>query len=748
MQPMNGENDFSLAPAAIVRVASWPLEDLVALGDPSLAQRAAQVDPGQAEAMGALEADYEASVEAGRAHLWATTVADPRFRAALVLSSPGVHRQIGVGRRSRRRNKSARHLDTSLFRYLSRACTRTEPFGLWTGVTLAQLGEGDATRFECCAARARLAPELAVWRDLIRELARREPYRNRGPWCLNPTLRADAEGHWSYARRRARDGALRWQALPAAIGVGLRGALDGRGGSLEQLREHLCAELGEAGGALIELAVEQGLLVGGMAFPTRYADPWEALEQAEAALEREHATLWANARRRAHALCEALTVPLEAALAEQPAADESETALFSAAKLADAVLDVDRALGALVAELAAGLRIELGIELPIESRTWLRCDLGAPWTIELGRADRDRLERILVDWSGLERRHHVAARRRAGAAARLRACPEGVVMAAPSEDGSSLAANEPPDPAPDSEAGPPLGALVLRAGVDGLARPWLRGLSNVPTATHARHAYHLAELGDPLLPWFCDQYRELAREGVEVVDLAYEHEASPNLVSRPCYVPTVIAPWSGAASETLSQGALLGSGPQPGGLLVYADGRAMSLHAFTATATPSEDPILERLLATSFDNRADQIRTLAEGPRAAEDPHEPSTSTAILEPRRLSLSADEVRSLSSVHRFERYRRWQRLAAALELPELVRLYTGARPGLVIPTSSPLALEAALEGLRSDDVIVIEEVLERGWLPGSRGTHVAELVMPLRRRDHLWRAQEKELEHAMG
>lgn len=739
---MNRSDDaFTLAPAAIVRVASWPLDDLVALGDPSLARAAAQVDPDQAETVVALEADYEASIEAGRSHLWATTVADPRFRAALVLSSPGLHRQLGDGQRSRRRNKSARHVDTSLFRYLSRACTRTEPFGLWTGVTLAMLGAGQETRFESCGARARLAPELEPWRALVRELAAREPYRGRGPWRLNPTLRAGEDGRWSYARRRPEDGALRWRTLPEPIGAGLRRALEGRSGSLDQMREHLRAELGEAGDALLELSTEQGLLVGGLAFPTRYGDPWEALAQIDDVLEREHAMLWSDVRRRARGRCEDLAVKLDAALATGPIEDHA-----AAAKLAEAVLEVDRALGALVAELAIGL----GLQQVADSRSWLRCDLGAPWSIELGRADRDRLGQILVDWSRLERKHHVAARRRAKAAARLRACPEGAIMAGPAIEGETMAAaNEPPDVAADCEAGPPLGALVLRASEGGLARPWLRGLSDVPTATHARHAHHLAERGDPLLPWFRAQYRGFAREGVEVVDLAYEHAGSPNLLCRPRYVPAVISPWSGTQDETLRADAKFVAGPQPGSLLVQAGQRRMSLHAFTATATPLEDPILERLLATSFDNRADQLRTLAEGPRTTTDvPREASTSMAILEPRRVELSVGEIESLAAVRRFERYRRFQRMAAAHELPELVRLYIGAQPGLVVPTSSPLALEAAFEGLGSNSVVVIEEVLERGWLPGPRGGHVAELVVPVRRHDHSWRSTEEELDHAIG
>jgi hypothetical protein len=717
---------FGLAPAAIVRVASWPLDDLVALGDPSLAQRAARVDPDPT-----LEADYEASVEAARARLWATTVDDPRFRAALVLSSPGLHRQLGDGRRPRRRNKAARHLDTSLLRYLSRACTRTEPFGLWTGVTLAHLSQVETTRFETCAARARLAPELGPWRELIRELAGREPYRGRGPWRLNPSLREDEDGRWSYARRHPESGALRWRSLPNAIAATLRRALDRASGPLEPLRERLAAELGEAADTLLELCMEQGLLVGGLAFPARYADPWEALARLAPLLEREHATLWVDVLERARQRCDALELRLDRER------DESDPT-----SLADAVDEVDRALGSLISELAAGL----GLATPT-ARSWLRCDLAAGWTIELGRSDRARLEQILVDWSRLEREHQVAARRRRRAAARLRACPGGAIMAAPAV---SDAANEPPDQDPDNHAGPPLGALVLRTSEGGLARPWLRGLSDVPTATHARHAYHLAERGDPLLPWFRAQYHELAREGVEVVDLAYEHEASPNLLSRPSYVQAIVAPWSGAPEQALHADARLSPGPQPGSLVVDADGRRMSLHAFTATATPPEDPILERLLASSFDGRAEQIRALAEGPRHETDqaPHETSTRAAILEPRRVSLGAHEVRALAGVHRLQRYRRWQQLAVVHELPELVRVYIGSRPGLVIPTSSPLALEAAFEGLKADSVVMIEAALERGWLPGPRGTHVAELVLPLRRHDHAWRSEPVEVERALG
>lgn len=717
---------FEFAPAGVLRAASWPLEAITELDAPALAEHVLRDEHGSA-----LEAAYAAQLEVSRARLWAQTAACPRFRAALALSSPALHSRLGAGELPARRNKRARHLETSLYRYLARAATRIEPFGLWTSVGLVHLEPeaAESTRAEPCPVRVRMAPELGPYRELLLRLAEREPYRARGPWRLNPTLGADTQdpSRWHYARRDVRSGTLRWTTLPAGLARPLSLALADHCGSRAQLRARLLLVTGEAlADELLELAFRAGLFVGGLDLPLRYGDAWEALRLAGALLTDEHAAAWTLAHTRARELC----VGLEQLL-ERDWGVLGGVAPQLAEQLGDAVLELERQLAELLAQLAE----TLGLPVPDAPRSWLRCDLGAAWSVHLGARDRAALTDLGRGWVELEHRYARGQLRERAARERLAAIPGGRLAAPPAQQSAA--------PAPASidgrrlQAGPPLGAFVLRPGPGGLEagsrRARLRGLSDVPTATHARHAYHLAALGDPVLPWLRTQLQELGGHGHALADLAYTHAGSPNLLARPCYVDALCGPWSAMPGQTLPHEAALVPGPQPGALLVDTKRGTMSLFSFTATVIPESDTILARAQLSSFDARG--MRNAADTgstPRATS----PKLGELTLEPRRVELSPEQVEQLASVRRLPRYRRWLQLAATLELPELVRVTIEGRPGLVIPTCSPLALEAACEGLRDGARICVEEVVERGYLPCASGRHLAELVLPVRRHDHLW------------
>jgi len=169
----------------------------------------------------------------------------------------------------------------------------------------------------------------------------------------------------------------------------------------------------------------------------------------------------------------------------------------------------------------------------------------------------------------------------------------------------------------------------------------------------------------------------------------------------------------------------------------------MSLHAFTATTAHPSDVVLGRLIATSFDDR---LRDSDGGPQVERLERCPN-SGAILVPRRTTLRTEDVVSLAACsHRADRFRRWTRLAQTHRWAQLVRVTLDNRPPLVVPTCSPLALEATLEGLRPTTSVLVEEVVERGFVSSRGGRHVVEFVVPVRRRAHLWGAEEKE--YALG
>lgn len=712
---------FTLAPAAVARIGSMPIEALESLSSPALARRAAEVDERT------FAAEYDRVLEEHRTSLWRHTVANPRVRCGLALSSPSLVAELGEPTPAPRRNKRARHLDTSLYRYLARAVGRLEPCGLWTSVALASLGDAAETTVSPCPPKTHVAPDLAPLREIVRALARREPYRSRGPLRLDPTLQTNAAGRWCHAQRQV-DGRLVWTTLPASEVWPLLAARcgDGRPRSLDELRQALVPTVSEAvAEALLGFALEAGLIMGGLRFPARFGTPWEALEELRDALAPMHREPWASACEQLAAACAEVEAAIDAALAAAVPSTGSDHA--------NAVVAGHERVRAVIEGLAAAL----AVPCPRLPPTLLRCDETAPFRIALGEHDRQRVEALLRRWSELEQRHGTH-RRWARRARRVAAsCPQGRVTAAPRPD--AAAHDEPPEPSAREHAGPPMGALVLRPGAAGLTAPWVRGLSNAPTVTHARHAYHLADRGDPLLPWFRAAYRDLARrDGVEAVDLVCATEGSPNVQARPCYVEATLDPW-GAASEGPGIEALkVVQGPTPGALLLAHGSRRLAAHVFTPLVIPPSDVITHRLMTTSFDDRS--AEPTADPDHQAEPAAEHDGSDAALpRPRRARLAPAEAEHLLAVRGAARFVRFQELVRRHAWPRWVRVFCGTRPGLLVPTDGPLALEAVFEGAGTGDrlpEIEVEEVLDGAWLPGPAGHHFVELVLPVRRHGSAW------------
>lgn len=354
--------EIALCPAAVVRVAAFPLARVEALAEPELAAAARASDSKDMSAWTSYCDAYAAAVERTRATLWAGTADDPAFMRALTLGNPELAASV-AGTVRAPRSKRVRHRETSLYRHLARAVARPEPNGLWAGVALARVGEGEGVRCSPAAARCAFAPDLGAFAAMFAGLAARRDYRGRARFKLNPTLLVDGEGA---AFRLPGDGPTRRVAPAPAL---LRAIAALRAGAATFSRDEAIAVLAAAGfpeparAGVVDLLIDQGVLVGGLRFPGRFTSPWDALEQAACALAPADAAHWRAAAHDLRVQCDAL----------------GATALTLApAELADALATA----GARVVALAAAL----GLPEMARPRAALRCDSTAPFEIALGRA--------------------------------------------------------------------------------------------------------------------------------------------------------------------------------------------------------------------------------------------------------------------------------------------------------------------------------------------------------------------------
>ncbi|HET6584857.1 MAG TPA: lantibiotic dehydratase, partial [Nannocystaceae bacterium] len=697
-----------------------------ALQDDVLAALARELDLADADASARFERAYLHALARQRELLWSSTIDDPAFRCAVALSSPtlataAVRRRASARTRS---DKRTRHLETSLYRYLARAVGRPEPCGLWAGVALARWTD----RADSSSARIepglRVEPELGPLRAAYRALCARAPYRDRGRFRVNQTLR-ETGGVWHFARPCSA-GAPQWATLPdnPVLSSLLELECARTSQPLADITEELARRVGaETATVLLDLLRREGLLVGGLGFPARYSTATEAVIAIERTLESDHADAWRSCRLRVQASCDALAQRLAATLAGEPGAD------------VDDVLATDREVRCATAELVAALGLP-EITLPA---TMLRVDLLAPVGLELGTDDREAIERTLADWMDTERREHTIARyvRRADAVLEGRSAVEVFARGVPGA-ASPRRSDEP-------HSGPPAGALVLRPGPAGLADAWIRGLSDSPTATHARHAAALRDRDDPLLGWFQRLFVDLRRDtGIDAVDLVVERVESPNVLARPDYVATCIDPWGTRARE-LQRDALVVEGPTRAAPIVLDGGRALAAFTFTAAANVADDAVLARLLATSFSALAEpRLRPVATAGDAARSRRRTTAQGRAVVPARIDLSTDETSALVTRRGARRFVQWLACARAHDWPALVRVVRNGQPAVLVPTHSPLAVAAVLEGIRAGDRIRVEEVLDAGWIRSEHGTHVTEIVVPVRRTAHVWQRRRAERE----
>lgn len=319
-------------PAAIVRMAGWPIETLRSFGKRSADTWCAMGDE-------AFRIAYAGELQSERRALSAATREDTRFLRALAAANPDLVEPTRAWSPSAKRIKKVRHLETTLVRLLTRACTRTTPCGLWAGVSLAAPGSCDALR--PAVQSIDVYPDLGAFVVLFEALcdAAATTVLER-----NPLVRVE-EGTLVVARP---DGAV--TRLPLD---GSWQAVVGRLPNAPTPRRALSRALQDAFGHCTTRAIDAlvlqlrhlGILRFHRPFPTRYDSAWRAIALAREALPEECRAAWDRCTRVFRQACERLASPTADTIVEQVALcrDALRSALPDAVNLPRRVLRFDMA---------------------------------------------------------------------------------------------------------------------------------------------------------------------------------------------------------------------------------------------------------------------------------------------------------------------------------------------------------------------------------------------------------------------
>jgi hypothetical protein len=768
----------SLAPAVVVRAARFPRARLLALADAPLAAAARRQAREATLTDAEFAALYDQQISVQRQILARATTADDRFVRALAITNADFTRLALRFSGTGRRDKRARHLETTLYRYLARAVSRTEPCDLWSGVALATWGP--VTHVELIPSRYAIAPDLRPFQAIVRSLAERDGYRYRGRFRVNPTLTM-APGHWELGVRTSR-GPLKTRRLPRRPGLDeVLGRLTrATPGSLEQLRRQLVAGgvAAENMDDVLRFLRDQGVLVGGLSFPSKFTSAWDALLRVRSQLDDGDARVWFAAFRDLRRACRRLERDLEHLPPTDLQAAEEATR--------QRILGLARALGV------------AGPDLP---RSLLRCDHRLPWRIVLGPAIRRSLEQAIEEYAAFE------------ATAGLDQAVRAVHLQALLGTGPTVSA-APSAPAPvDSPADTPLstqekawraaGADVLlgermrqwaaRLQAPGLERTWdigqqvrhdvrqdvrqgvrpaagasplaalilrpagqafaIEGSTPEIGAAYARYMPLWALRSDPshvLHDWYRANLQRVAGEsGICLAELIHPCEPAPNALARPDFALPILDLWGPDSDIPLAAYRMTTPAGRAAPLLVADDAPSPVAAAFfPALNVGGQSEAVERLLATSF--RAiprwisDQLPFECEL-RGRPSPRLRLPGGNVLRTRRTTLVGPVLRQLLDGPRPQRFIRWQCLAEEHGWPPVVLLGRDLGRPMLVVRDSPLALEAALEGVgQGVACLTIEEPEDTGWLTDGKGEKYAtELVVPFLRPVHAWSRELNDL-----
>ena len=710
---------LELAPAAVVRASAWPIATLDAFGDRDLLARSSKA---------AFKDVYEKALERERRELWQRTAGDPRFMRALAFSSPSLFERAEQLASRGQRNKRMRHAETSLYRYLARAATRTTPNGLWAGVALAQFGATE--KIDPALPEYAITPDLTPFAAGLAELVRRPSYLAAARLVINPSLRRVASGKVSFVAPPVRGQSVtRLVEAPPSLLDGLESLAARGAGTLAEL----AAESG-AGTAILSQLWQAGALVGGIALPTRFTSAWEALQAAgDQLLGADRATF-----SRGVAELSALARELRDALDAAPPAQ---------------VLGLLGRGREIVAASLRGLGVEVG--LPALA---LRCDLRLPYAVTLGAERRARLARALSAYqsSWLDGASPLSAARRARRRAMIAAlgaaplalgepAPE---LPVPASDttwqklwDAARAGAAPvltlPEPSASGEASlqSPWGCLFARLDADAVST--LFGIDDNPIRPFSRFGALLGA-GNRLERWVRGELERLAADhGVFTGDVAVPFDGNPNMLACPEFGAVRLEPW-GETGSALRK-ARLGAESGAIALEVPEIGRMTVLSA-SSGAVLEHDQLGAWLAQAGFDEpvdpdfRAAALAAPAETGVMSYTPRVALSDGSAIRPRSTAITGAPLAELARADRAGRFAWWRNLAQRLGWPRRMALRVDGGQPFPVDAASPLAVEAALEGVGNARQLLVEEADASAWLAG----HVADVALPFARTPHAFSA----------
>jgi hypothetical protein len=734
-----------LAPVVLLRAAAFPIRKLTGFGDPVLAERARAARPGEADQD--FQVAYAGSIERERLLLREETASDAGFMRALTIANPQLAQRAAnsVGRQLR--VKKSRRLHRALFRHLSRAVGRTEPADLWAGVAMTDWsGDTTGTVVRECPQVVLVHPDLRPFQTMIRGLARRQPYLWSERWRANATLIRQNEGGWRYSARLPDGRVVDRATAPNALADALFPALPSGAVPLREMVDQLRGTAGldpAALGPVLESYVTAGVLVGGLDLPARFSTPWEALDRTAARLAGADREVWCDAVASLRRVC----VEIEQQLPE-----------MAPEKLAGAVEAAEATVVGLAEEL------EVVIAPP---RAVLRGDLRLGFRVSLGPEVRERLVTALAEYDDPMRSGSEGRTLRRALAASLRAqigpgrpvaevaigyqSARGQVDAPPPQPASP--ASDPMLAQLDGVDGAPFGCLLasLRESTGGEVSLDVRGVFDEVSPLYGRFAPLWGSVvpapKDPLYGWLRQQLQHL-EDGyrLRVAELAGPCEANPNALAAPRLTHDVFELWGTTEAGSGLVGAEVLTDPASGSPVVRMPGEPVDvvLFSFASADVARGDRISELLLASSrrvapspsFEALTLPTETDLDGPG-------PSPAVALrggarLRSPRTVLRGEELRQLLGADGPELYVRWQQLAAENRWPALVRVRVLGEHTLLLPTASPLAVEAVLGRIPVDAAtVVVEEAEAEPWLMDQSGDrYVSELAVPFKREPHIW------------
>jgi Lantibiotic dehydratase, N terminus len=745
------QSQFALAPAVVVRAARWPAATLLTLADRH-AQTFGEKDPTDERA-------YAAALQREVATLWSLTLEDARFCTALAVSNSDLYARVARVPAPQQWNKRARQLAASLYRYLARACWRTEPSGLWAGVALARFGAARA--IECRAERWHVGPSLEPFVELFERLVASPDYRDTGVYKADPGASRESAGVWrvrvrdhgcadnrSTGRRRLKVVGVESDAADRAIEA-LRAAPPS---PRSRLAELVAVHVGSlaVGRSLTQQLIEAGLLIGGVSFPSRYETAWDALQQAQMRLATEHREAWSACMRAIETDCAVL-----------------ENVRPSEGRAAAQVLETTSRIRTRIERLAKGLRLPS----PVMPRALLHVDCVLPWSITFGPAERARFmhavatvdayqsacdpvtacdavhAQALIDgsaaslWSAADRSSwealagSIQARTGRGALTRTLAARA-----------SWLSTGRIETPVRGLHR-PPFGLLLLRAGV---GRAYVSGAGNEPWLAWSRFGHALSESARPhdhaLQRWCESKLDDLQRQaGVRVAVLSLPCVRAPDLMAQPRFgTLRIIDPYGTAADQLPDQGLeLRGDATRS---WVHLPGYPQSVIVLFPSALDvgARDDAVERLLLTSWRYRPPvHARALSFESDAA-----PSRSGARMaqcvapgldiQRRRWVLDEAIAHELAQATPLQRFMRWQRFARELELPPLLTISRNGEPPLLMPRDSVLVVEVLLRARGAETTrFTFEAPHDECLLADEKGNcHATEIAVAFTRARHAW------------